>query len=112
MFKAVLVIFVLGVGRGHVGDGGSLTVTPFQSMEQCKEAVVHLEDVLDDWHYGNDKTDLVPVNKTAKCFPITAVPLALPVADQPSYVPECKPVQVVIPQQPAFELRKHKRWDR
>lgn len=78
MFKAMLVIFVLGIGKGHDEYGGSLNVVPFQTMDQCKEAVVELKKVTDPWHYGDDKSNKVPIRGSIKCVAITPVPLNIP----------------------------------
>ena len=72
MFKALLVIYV--VSFGDPGNGGSLTTTPFETMAQCEAAIKHAEDVLDDWHYGDDKTKVVPTKNTLKCFEIPPGP--------------------------------------
>ena len=78
MFKAMLVVFVLGIGKGHDEYGGSLNVVPFQTMAQCEEAIVEMKRVTDKWHYGDDKKNIVPVRGSFKCVPITPVPLDIP----------------------------------
>ena len=75
MFKAVLIIFVVGFGDT---DSASTNVTPFETMEQCEAAIVHVKDVWDDWHYGKDKSNTVPIKYSAKCFDIPPGPVAAP----------------------------------
>lgn len=81
MFEAVLITYMLGIGKDF-NQGASLAATPFQTMAQCEEVVKHIDDVIDDWHYGKDKKKTVPILKSAKCFPIKSVPLDIPM---PSY---------------------------
>jgi len=73
MFKALLVIYVVAIGSGD-DPSGSLTTTPFETMEQCEMAIKHAEDVIDGWHYGKDKTNLIPLKRTMKCFDIPPGP--------------------------------------
>lgn len=91
MFKAVLVIFVLGIGKGDDQKGGNVTVIPFQSMAQCEQALNHTKDVMKKWHYGKDKDKVVPVLNTMECRPIDAVPLDIPRPEVTVAAPECKP---------------------
>jgi len=91
MFKAVLVIFVLGIGKGDNQKGGNLTVTPFQSMAQCEQAIGHINTVTNKWYYGDDKTAIVPILKTVKCYPIDEVPLNISTPDFTVQAPECSP---------------------
>lgn len=68
MFEAVLIIYVLEIAKN---DAGNVSVTPFETMAQCEQAIAHTQKVLDSWHYGNDKSDIVPVKKSMVCKPIT-----------------------------------------
>lgn len=104
MFKALLVIYVVSVGS-EGNRGGSLTTTPFETMEQCKAAITHAQTVTDKWHYGDDKTNIVPVKRTMQCFEIPAGPVT-PAADSNTGnvpTPACEPSD--LPE------RLHKRWD-
>jgi hypothetical protein len=104
MFKALLVVYVVSIGSGG-NQGGSLTTTPFETMAQCKAAIKHAEDVIDDWHYGNDKTKIVPVEKTMKCFEIPPGPTQNMV-QPPSETSESSPIIVDNP-----SPRTDKRWN-
>ena len=99
MFKALLVIYVMSIGGD---DKGSLTTTPFETMAQCEAAIKHAEDVIDDWHYGDDKNNIVPIKKTMKCFEIPPgpTPSTVQMPDKPD-----KQTVVIEP-----EPRIHKRW--
>jgi len=74
MFKALLVIYIVSIGTQ--GDrGGSLTTTPFETMEQCEAAIKHAEAVMNAWYYGKDKSKIVPTKNTMECFEIPPGPL-------------------------------------
>ncbi len=113
MFKAVLIITVMGIGKG--GDqGASFNAIPFQSMAQCKEAVTHLEKEMKVWHYGKDKSNTVPVLKRLNCFSLTPESLDIPapaVTLPESTGTACAPTTTIVVKEPMPQLRKHKRWD-
>lgn len=108
MFKVILVVYVMGVGTGKdYTNAGSTNVTLFETMEQCEAAIVHVKDVWDDWHYGDDKSKIVDVRNTAKCFDIPANTTRSYQPSPPATKPEVKPQ----PKSPPPVLKKHKRWD-
>jgi len=102
MFKALLVIYVISIGGD---DKGSLTTTPFETMEQCEAAIKHVEDVIDDWYYGDDKAKIVPIKKTMKCFEIP--PGSTQHMVQPPYEPGENPPIVIEKSKPRID----KRWN-
>jgi len=106
MFKALLVIYVVAIGEGgDFTNSGSLSSTLFETMEQCEAAIVHMKTVTDKWHYGEDKSKIVPLKKTIECFEIPPGPTpaaAIPVV-QPADEVEITPVSPPDP-------RIHKRW--
>jgi len=105
MFKALLVIYIVSIGtQGE--RGGSLTTTPFETMEQCEAAIKHAEDVLDDWHYGDDKSSVVPTKNTMKCFEIPPGPLP-DLVQLPDGTVDSAPIVVDKPPSP----RTNKRWN-
>jgi len=110
MFKAVLIIYVVGIGQSGDDNSGALNATAFETMQQCEAAIVHAKDVIDDWHYGDDKSNIVPLKRTMKCFPIPAGP-----APEQKYnfkAPEEKECPRILGPGPSVpEERLHRRWD-
>ncbi len=78
MFKAVMIIFVITMGRsGDETPAGILDTKMFETIEQCQFAKEKMDAAIERWHYGKgDNTTEFPVKRTVECheFPSNAVP--------------------------------------
>jgi len=101
MMKALLVIYVVSVGQAAKERGGSLTTTPFETMEQCKAAITFARQATDSWHYGDDKTDIVPMLRTLKCHHLPQTEVTVPQVQDHLVRPQ--PI-------PPITVKKHNKW--
>lgn len=99
MFTAVLIAFAIQVGSGNE-LAPAMTVTPFETMEQCEVAKELLDVASDTWTYKGGKK--IDVMGKISCHKLPAVP----VIKQTNEVPTCENTEPV-----AAPVRTHKRWD-
>ena len=125
MFKAVMIIFVITMGRG--GDetpAGIVNTINFETMAQCEFAKAKMDEAIGNWHYGRgDDKDPFLVKRTVECheYPEDAVPK---LSTRTSYSVDSSgnfnsgynrqqtppPSTLNIPETPQYEVN-HQRWD-